>query len=83
MESIPKTFARAIRAAANRKGVTYSRSITGTRMPLKERFQTRPNWACLQTLSFKPNIAFRDGQQPKPQICCLFFLVWFLADADD
>ena len=28
--------------------VTYSRSVTGTRMPSQKRFQTRPAWACLE-----------------------------------
>jgi hypothetical protein len=49
-------------------------------MPSKERFQTRPIWACLQTLSFKSNFAFRSGQQPKPQIWCFGFLVGVLTD---
>lgn len=39
--------------ATKTMGVTYSRSATGTGMPFKERFQTRPAWACLQTLSLK------------------------------
>jgi hypothetical protein len=70
-------FAMRPRLPPKKMGVTYSRSITGTRMPSKERFQTRPIWACLQTLSFKSNFAFRDGQQPKPQICWFGFYIRF------
>jgi len=42
-----------MRGLPKEKGVTYSRSLTGTGMPSKERFQARPMWACLQTLSFE------------------------------
>ena len=44
-----------------RRGVTYSRSLSGTGMPLQERFQTRPMWACLQTLSRKQKVPVSRG----------------------
>ncbi len=65
-------------------GVTYSRSIPGTGVPFKERFQTRPGGACLRAPSLKSKCQFWDGQQPKlrEMILVKFFLVvYFLTDA--
>ena len=65
--------------ATKTMGVTYSRSTTGTGMPFKERFRTRPAWACLQTLSLKMKfpVSLQTAAEAT-QIDLLFFLVyWF------
>ncbi len=41
----------------NKRGVTYSRSSTGTNMPFKKRFQTRPCRACLRAPSLKSKLS--------------------------
>lgn len=63
--------------AAKEMGVTYSRSNPGTGMPSKERFQTRPAWACLQRCLLSQNYQFWIGQQPKPQIVVLVLVTLF------
>jgi hypothetical protein len=76
MDSIPETSARATLAAANKKGVTYSRSITGTGMPSKERFQTRPMGRAFKRCLLSRNFLFRYRQQPKlRKLDVVFFLV--------
>jgi hypothetical protein len=54
----------------------YSRSVTGTRMPHRNAFG-HARWGVLPAQSVVTSFAFRDGQQPKPQICCFGFLVVF------
>jgi hypothetical protein len=46
-------------------GVTYSRSSTGTGMPSKERFQTRPMGRAFKRCLLSRNFLFRGRQQPK------------------
>jgi hypothetical protein len=55
-------------------GVTYSRSATGTGMPLKERFQTRPMGRVLcAILESKLPVLLRTAAEAT-QICCFGFL---------
>ena len=49
----------------NKMGVTYSRSSTGTGMPSKERFQTRPMGRVFKRCLLSRNFLFRGRQQPK------------------
>jgi hypothetical protein len=66
-------------------GVTYSRSTTGTGMPFKERFRTRPVWACLQTLSLKlkfPVSLQTAAEATQINLLCVFWSL-FLTDAGD
>jgi ribosomal protein S10 len=44
----------------NKMGVTYSRSLTGTRMPSKERFQTRPMGRAFKRCLLSRNFSFRE-----------------------
>jgi hypothetical protein len=48
-----------------RRGVTYSRSITGTDMPSTKRSQARPIGRASKRRSLSRNCPFRDEQQPK------------------
>jgi hypothetical protein len=47
-------------AASDEKGVPYSRSLTGTGMPSKERFQTRPMGRVFKRRLLSRNFPFRE-----------------------
>jgi hypothetical protein len=47
-------------AASDEKGVPYSRSLTGTGMPSKERFQTRPMGRVFKRRLLSRNFPLRE-----------------------
>jgi hypothetical protein len=58
-------FRRGMVVPEKRRGVTYSRSITGTDMPSTKRSQARPIGRASKRRSLSRNCPFRDEQQPK------------------